>query len=190
MIEASVSAIEAVSTQTERIHEVKEPKELDVFPTSFQAEIVRQTDVFDNPDSTYIICRNESLEGESHPITGVDFILKEIELPDGTLIEGVFPVFDSAFDAKLDDSQYTQSDAQHFKEANSQLKEEVKNNPELRGIFSTEQLEQIELGDTPDGYVWHHSEETGKLQLVDSNDHAQTGHTGGRSIWGGGSDNR
>ena len=40
------------------------------------------------------------------------------------------------------------------------------------------------------GYTWHHNQEEGVLQLVDKNVHEQTGHTGGRSIWGGGSDNR
>ena len=62
--------------------------------------------------------------------------------------------------------------------------------PELEKQFDEEQLEQIENGDTPDGYTWHHNEETGRMQLVDSEIHAKTGHTGGRSIWGGGSENR
>lgn len=77
-----------------------------------------------------------------------------------------------------------------FKEANSQLKNAIENDPEVRGQFTDEQIEQIEAGDTPEGYVWHHSEEAGTFQLVDSTIHAQTGHTGGRSIWGGGNDNR
>jgi hypothetical protein len=56
--------------------------------------------------------------------------------------------------------------------------------------FTEEQLEQIMNGDTPDGYTWHHNEETGKMQLVKSETHARTGHTGGRAIWGGGSESR
>ena len=141
-------------------------------------------------DSSYIICKNESLEGDYHPISGVEFEKKTVELPDGSQVEGVFPNFESKFDAQLDESQYNDSDAKHFKEANSQLKEAVENDPEFREQFTDDQLEQIEAGDTPEGYVWHHSEEPGTLQLVDTTTHTQTGHTGGRKIWGGGSENR
>jgi len=35
---------------------------------------------------------------------------------------------------------------------------------------------------TPKGYTWHHHEETGRMQLVESNAHAKTGHTGGFSL--------
>ena len=45
-------------------------------------------------------------------------------------------------------------------------------------------------GTAPDGYVWHHNEECGKIQLVEYDLHAHTGHTGGRSVWGGGNENR
>ncbi|MFZ5553759.1 MAG: HNH endonuclease, partial [Bacteroidota bacterium] len=37
---------------------------------------------------------------------------------------------------------------------------------------------------TPKGYTWHHHQETGRMQLVDSEIHSQTGHTGGYSMWG------
>ena len=119
-------------------------------------------------DSSYIICKNESLEGDYHPISGVKFEKKTVELPDGSQVEGVFPNFELKFDAQLDESQHNDSDAKHFKEANSQLKEAVENDPELREQFTDDQLEQIEAGDTPEGYVWHHSEEPGTLQLVDT----------------------
>ena len=43
--------------------------------------------------------------------------------------------------------------------------------------------------DTPSGYVWHHNEETGKMQLVKVEDHDRTqggaAHTGGKALWGG-----
>ena len=57
-------------------------------------------------------------------------------------------------------------------------------------MYSEEQLDDIKRGHTPRGYTWHHSEEPGKLQLVDKEIHKRTGHTGGRAIWGGGSKNR
>ncbi|MFJ7825392.1 HNH endonuclease [Psychrobacillus sp. NPDC096623] len=42
-------------------------------------------------------------------------------------------------------------------------------------------------GTTPAGYDWQHSEDPGVLQLVNVETHQNTGHTGGREIWGGGS---
>ena len=82
------------------------------------------------------------------------------------------------------------SDKEQFAECNKQLKEAIAKDPELKEKFTPEQLEQIENGDTPDGYTWHHDAEKGKMQLVDSETHAKTGHTGGKAIWGGGQENR
>ena len=102
----------------------------------------------------------------------------------------MFPEFKSVFEAILSKDLYKESDAKQFAECNKQLKEKVNQDPEFAKIFDKEQIEQINNGDTPDGYTWHHNEETGKMQLVDSEAHAATGHTGGRSIWGGGNVNR
>jgi len=134
--------------------------------------------------------RNESLEGDRHPITGVPFEKKTVKDAEGNDVTGVFPVFDSEFDAQLPEDLYQASDKEQFAECNKQLKESVDKDPDLASKFTPEQLEQIENGDTPDGYTWHHNEETGKMQLVDADVHAKTGHTGGKTIWGGGNDNR
>ena len=107
-----------------------------------------------------IITRNESLKGDVHPITGVPFEEKTVTDAEGNKVTGVFPEFDSQFDAQLPDDMLQASDAEQFGECNKQLKEAVDN------------------------------EEKGKMQLVDSETHARTGHTGGRSIWGGGSEFR
>ena len=40
---------------------------------------------------------------------------------------------------------------------------------------------------TPKGYTWHHHQQYGRMQLVNQRVHSQTGHSGGWSIWGGGS---
>ncbi len=142
----------------------------------------------------YMITKNESLEGDVHPITGVEFEKKIIENVNGENIEGVFPNFESEFDAKLDKELYGESDYIQFKECNKQLYEKIENDADFRGKFSEETIEQIKDGikdgSAPDGYVWHHSETPGKVQLVDSTIHAQTGHTGGRTVWGGGNENR
>jgi hypothetical protein len=36
--------------------------------------------------------------------------------------------------------------------------------------------------ETPKGYTWHHHQEKGRMQLVNSEIHSKTGHTGGFSI--------
>lgn len=149
-----------------------------------------------NYDSVYkqgnvvdIQTRNVELEGKKHPETGVVFERKEVETSEGVK-EGVFPQFDSVCDVNLPKELEEATDRKQFEYCNEQLKENVESDSELRGKFTAEQLEQIEENETPDGYTWHHSEETGKMQLVDSETHAKTGHTGGKSIWGGGSENR
>lgn len=136
-----------------------------------------------------IDCRNEGLAGKEHPETGVKFERKTIEV-NGKLYEVVVPKFESEFEAELGEELQTESDAKQFKECNRQLKEAVQNDPELRKKFTEEQLEQINENETPDGYTWHHDAEVGKMQLVDSEIHAKTAHTGGKAIWGGGSQNR
>lgn len=134
--------------------------------------------------------RNEDLEDENHPVTNVPFERKTVTDSEGNEVDGVFPVFDSEYDAQLPESLYEASDKEQFAECNKQLKEAVEKDPELAKKFTPEQLEQIKNGDTPDGYTWHHNEKTGKMQLVDSDTHAKTGHTGGKTIWGGGNENR
>jgi len=142
----------------------------------------------EHSDRTILITRNESLEGEVHPDTGVAFERRVIGEPYN--IEGVFPEFESRFDAQIPQDQYGESDRTQFAECNAQLREAVRDDKELAKVFDKNQLEQIENGDAPDGYVWHHDADPGKIQLVDFESHAKTGHTGGRYVWGGGNDNR
>ena len=136
-----------------------------------------------------IKCKNEDLAGKLHSETGVLFEKKLVQVYE-KLYEVVVPRFDSAFDAQLPTDKLKETDAKQFKECNAQLKDAIANNKELREKFTDEQLEQIENGDTPDGYTWHHDAEVGKMQLVDTETHQKTGHTGGRVIWGSGTDNR
>ena len=150
----------------------------------------RRVDVANERIAYEIHTRNESLNGDRHPITGVSFERKTVEDADGNEVTGVFPVFDSEFDSQLPDELLQSSDREQFDECNKQLKEAVENDPEFAAKFTPEQLEQIMNGETPDGYTWHHNEEKGKMQLVDADIHAQTGHTGGKTIWGGGNGNR
>ncbi len=143
-----------------------------------------------NPIHYNLLTRNQALEGDVHPITGVPFEQKTVVDADGNRATGVFPKFESAFDAKLPGDMLKASDKEQFAECNHQLQEHIEKNPDATSSFSAEQLDQVRNGDTPDGYTWHHNEELGKMQLVKSDVHGLTGHTGGRSIWGGGSDFR
>lgn len=155
-----------------------------------QAEEINLKEAGEGTSIERIPTRNEQLEGQSHPETDVPFVTKIVENAEGEMIEVVVPEFDSVFDVQLPDDMLQASDSTQFGECNKQLKEAIEKNPELAERFTDEQLEQIMDGETPDGYTWHHDAEKGKMQLVDTEIHTKTGHTGGKSIWGGGSINR
>ncbi|QVL92473.1 T7SS effector LXG polymorphic toxin [Bacillus velezensis] len=118
------------------------------------------------------------LKNQKHPKTGVPYN------KDG------FPIFKAKFDTKIDSKLYKESDYLQFKDATLKLKEEIEKDPLLRNQFNDLQIEMIKAGETPDGYTWHHHQDSGRMQLVDQKVHRQTGHTGGRHLWGGGSKNR
>lgn len=124
------------------------------------------------------------LEGKESE-NGVPYERKTIEI-NGVKIEGVFPVFDSAFDTELAPDNLTTK--AYAKECNAKLKEAIENDPELRSQFTEEQLKDIEEERTPTGYVWHHNEKPGTMQLVKREDHDRViggaAHTGGNSLWG------
>jgi hypothetical protein len=116
---------------------------------------------------------------------GVIYERRTIEI-NGVKIEGVFPKFDSAFDTELNLEDYKSK--AYAEKCNEKLKEAVRNDSELRNKFTEEQIKDIDAGRTPTGYVWHHNEEPGKMQLVKREDHDRTiggaAHTGGNSLWG------
>lgn len=124
------------------------------------------------------------LEGKTAE-NGVPYVKKQIEI-NGVKIEGVFPKFDAVFTTYL--SPENQKSNAYAKECNAKLKEALQDNPELRSKFTDEQLKDIENGRTPTGYVWHHNEEQGKMELVKRSDHDKTiggaAHTGGSALWG------
>ena len=141
-------------------------------------------------ETRHIKTINDNLAGQSHPETGVPYNDKVVELSSGEKVIGCFPEFKSTFDAALPKELNLSTDSVQFGECNRQLKEHCLVDPELKNSFNERQLDDIEHGRTPYGYVWHHSEDTGKMQLVDANVHNLTRHTGGRYVWGGGTANR
>lgn len=139
----------------------------------------------DSNGTFYLNCKNQEYAGMRHPETGVLYVEKTINI-DGVRIHGVFPEFSSVFDTTLPESMRNASESVQFKYLNKQLSEAVKSNPNLRKAFTEKQLAMIQDGKKPVGFTWHHNEQSGKMQLVQSDEHAKTGHTGGNSIWSGG----
>jgi len=184
-----IETLSQVFKEVQKLEGTEGQKEIPTFAKEIKPETILNYDDANQP-IRYFDTRNQTLEGDIHPITGVPFEKKVVEMPNGEQVEGVFPEFPSQFDVKLDESEYLDSDARQFKTAINQLGSELDRNPDLGKKFSPEQIEQIKSGETPDGYVWHHSEQPGILQLVDKDLHDKTGHTGGRSLWGGGSEHR
>lgn len=129
--------------------------------------------------------RNSELAGNVHPETGVPFVKDTVTLSDGTVREGVFPEFTPTYETTLPDELLKATDYQQSQYSNEQLREAVERDPSLKERFNETQIEQIREAETPDGLTWHHHQETGRMQLVDSSTHMRTGHTGGKEIWGG-----
>ena len=134
----------------------------------------------------YIDTYNSGLLGSKYKETGVKFVLSKIKLSNGDLIKGVFPKFHYKFQYKLSQDLFQATDAKQYAACNKQLKKAVEHNPFLKKKFTQEQLGQIEKGVNPAGYTWHHNEQEGVMQLVDSEVHNKVKHTGGKKIWGGG----
>ena len=130
--------------------------------------------------------RNSELAGGVHPETGVPFVKDVVQLADGTLREGVFPEFSATFETTLPDDLLQATDFHQSQHCNEQLRGAVEADPTLKAKFSDTQLQQVGAADTPEAHTWHHHQETGRMQLVDSSVHLATGHTGGKEVWGGG----
>ena len=171
-----------------KIYNRKSENKLDIYPLeNYNKHIssIKNAENIQTPPEYYKTI-NEKLEGKTHEKTGVSFIRKEIDVQ-GKIYSLVVPEFESCYDATISSELYYKRDRVQFKECNRQLLEAVNNNTDIKNRFSAEQLEEIKKGKTPKYYTWHHNEETGKLQLVLTEIHEKTAHTGGRAIWGGGS---
>ena len=143
-------------------------------------------------ETTKIKTRNISLNNSAHHKTGVPYKTKIVHDEKGQPVEVVVPVFDSVYDTYLPEGAHRASDKTQFEYCNRGLYDVIFNsesknyNPEIAQNFNKKQLTQIQNGHTPKGYTWHHDAEPCKMQLVASNTHGNSGHTGGRTIWGGG----
>lgn len=135
---------------------------------------------------------NNSFEGTLHSETGVPFERKVVEDIYGNKVNGVYPDFKEhrVFEVKLPDDRLQAFDKIQFDCCNEKLKESYDKGTINTENFTERQLQQIKNGDKPEGFTWHHNEVKGRMELVKSDIHEATGHTGGKSIWGGGKEAR
>ena len=158
-------------------------------------EVNNKTKAFENSNKEvksprHIPTINEELAGKKYSGTNVEY-RKHMFMLNGEKVVGVFHVFDSKFDTRLPKDLRNASDTDQFKYCTHQLTKKIEQAPELEKQFTPRQLEQIKNGEPRiSGLTWHHNESPGKMQLVDATEHNTCRHTGGRSIWGGGSDCR
>jgi hypothetical protein len=159
--------------------------------TALAVGVVDFVDGVNNVGAEELDTRNDQLAGDVHPETGVPFVERTVSLPNGD-VTGTFPVFEAAYEVQLPENMYLQSDSVHFSYANAEMFEAIQSNPSLINELNltNADLQQLGQGNTPEGYTWHHHEEAGVLQLVEEDVHHHTGHTGGRELWGGGSEFR
>ena len=168
----------------------EDENEIDELVSAKWEDVPETQEDADESEVKKLKCKNEDLEGKEHPVTGVPYERKTIVV-DGETMEGVFPQFESKFDTKLKEDMYLETDEKQFKYCTQQLKESIEKDPSLGEKFNERQYEQIMDGNARiSGYSWHHTENPGEMKLVEADIHRKSGHTGGRSIWGGGSENR
>ena len=124
------------------------------------------------PEAT---AKNVRRSGQKHPVTGIPFDLRG------------FPIYDdvAVFDTGILRSVVAKGNAQSdMRAATRSLREAINRKQVPATKFSTEQLEAIQAGEAKiPGYTWHHHQDVGRLQLVDEELQAKTGHIGGESMW-------
>lgn len=109
-----------------------------------------------------------------HPKTGIPFG------------ETGYPEFESKIDMDLDESLWGAPNYKQFKRMNKDLAKRIEAEPGLskKLNLSEEDVKNLKRGKNPESCTWHHHQDEGKMQLVDQEVHAATGHHGGNSIWG------
>jgi len=95
------------------------------------------------------------------------------------------PKFKSEIDTSIQSKDFEKSREYHFRVCNRYLKNRIEDDEEFRSKFSKRELQQIQIGKTPEGYTWHHdgNPPPGRMQLVKSKQHDRVRHDGGYSLW-------
>lgn len=165
-------------------NEIKKTEKADVM-----SDAAKNADTVTDAAETYkpIATLNQSLVGKKHPKTGIEFVARKLDFSDGRKLKGVFPTFKSFSDIQLPKEYWKTSFDSQKKYLAGALKEKVSTSSgrkELEKVFDAEQISDILDGIVPEGFVWHHNETEGLMQLVDAAVHNATNHTGGMSLWG------
>ena len=95
-----------------------------------------------------------------------------------------FPKFKAITEVYIDSCYWKKDREVHFYQANRQLYTRIKKYSKLSKKFTKNEIKEFKQGNTPKKYTWHHHQDKGLLQLVDSEIHAKVRHNGGFSIWG------
>lgn len=182
--DASVDAVDAMIDSAKSVDKVIDIADdiKDAAKTSEQARVIARNAA---RGYTYVKTLNAKLLGKTHPETGVEFVLRKLKYSSDELIQGVFPVFKSYSDVNLPKKLYKESFDQQKAYCLEALQKQVKNPlSSAKKNFTEEQLDDISQGILPEGFTWHHNEREGLMQLVDTEIHNATNHTGGMSLWG------
>jgi hypothetical protein len=105
---------------------------------------------------------------------------------------GGFPMFTSYHDYRLPQGSVgpLHSDHLQFKAAFLDFTKAIGHTPDWRRHFTAAQVQAIDgaiktNGPRIKGFVWHHHQDHGVLQLVAEEDHRRIHHYGGRFLTGG-----
>ena len=166
-----------------------------------------------NPNRKPVIelLNNPNREKAGEIVNGVPFVKKTIK-KNGYEIVGVFPDFSkhSAFSHTLSKEFHHFPNVQQFAIAKKALEKEYKKNPEkvkttLRElnkgkeyafdgkVLRGEEMLEKQIADIVDskknrvfGFIWHHNEKDGVMELVSEKVHNNVKHIGGQTTWAGG----
>ena len=135
-------------------------------------------------DGNYKVkCINERYKDMENPDTGVRYIEKTIPVNE-VKITVTAPEFSSIFEVEVPPEMWQRRSYNINKYCTEKLRLYLNEHSELKANFTPKQLSEIERGKAkiPE-LTWHHYEIPGKMQLVDSETHKNTRHTGGNFLW-------
>jgi hypothetical protein len=119
--------------------------------------------------------KNVGLSGMGHAKTGIPFTEKGA------------PIFDSVAvcDLRIPREVALQNnDKLHKTAATRQLKADIEAGIVKKEFFTQEAFDAIKAEQaTITGFIWHHHEDVGRMQLVPRWYHEKTGHDGGMKFW-------
>lgn len=147
----------------------------------------------DNVTSTTVPPSAHHMRGEPNTAVNFDYDGKQISIP---YDDRGFPVFDDVtkFETRVegyaDFSKKSQNGDNNYKmsmqDATRNLKREIESGRIDRGQFTEKQLEDIMAErERISGFIWHHHQEAGRMQLVPKPIHDKTSHLGGAAMIGG-----